>query len=125
MEVTYGKYIPLERAKIDRIVKEWKFEQTDLFDEEKCKEVGKLVGADAVVLGKVTLWKKGTFFTQPAVGYSARCVSVETGEILWASSLSGTVWKNAMEERKPEIVAQEVALEGLSKIRYMLLRAKP
>jgi len=51
LEVTYGKYIPLEREKISEIVKELKLQQSDLFDEEKSKELGRLVGADAVVLG--------------------------------------------------------------------------
>jgi len=124
IEITYGKYIPLERRKIEAYRQEFKLKQAGLIDEEQSKEIGRLAGADAVIIGKVTLWKKGNIFTQAAVGYTARCITVETGKILWYSSFSGTVWKMALEQRKPEIIAKNAALKGLKKIKYMLIKAQ-
>jgi hypothetical protein len=124
MEIAYEKYIFLERSKINEVLKEFSLKQAGLIDEDESKQIGKLIGADAIIIGKVNVWQKGTIFKQAAVGYSARCVTVETGKILWYSSYSGTVWKNALEQRKPEIIARDAALKGLEKIRYMLFKTK-
>ena len=62
MELTQGKYIPLERSKIANVLKEFSLSQSGLIDEGESKKIGKMVGADAVIMGKVTLWKKGTIF---------------------------------------------------------------
>jgi hypothetical protein len=50
-------------------------------------------------------------------------VTVETGKILWYSSLSQTIWKR-IDQRKPEIIAKDVALNGLNKIKDVLFKAR-
>lgn len=124
MELTEGRYIPIERNKINEISQKFDLELADLVDEDNSKKIGRLAGADAVILGKITLWEKGTFFTQAVVGYTARCISIKTGKVLWYSSCSETIWKNRLEQRKPEIIAKEVAFIGLSSIKDRLMEAQ-
>ena len=56
-----------------------------------------------------------------SVGFIAECVSTKTNEILWSVSSTGSPFKMALPERTPEFCAEEVALDGINKIREMLI----
>ena len=124
MELTEDRYIPIGRNKINEISQKIDLEQADLVNEYNGIQIGKLAGADAVILGQVTLWEKGTLFRQAVVGYTARCISTETGKVLWSSSFSKAIWKNRLEQRKPEIIAKDVAFIGLSSIKDRFMEAQ-
>ena len=53
--VNTGKYTIIERAMIQQIIKEQKFSNSDLVDESQAAEIGKLAGADKIVLSAVSL----------------------------------------------------------------------
>lgn len=75
--------------------------------------------ADAIITGRVTIWKKGGWTEQATVGFAAECVAA-TGEILWNVSEAGRPFRMALEQRTPEYCAEAVALDGIHKIRQRL-----
>jgi len=53
--VNTGKYIMVERSMLQQIMKEQKLSNTDAFDETQATELGRLVGANKVVLSVISL----------------------------------------------------------------------
>ena len=53
--VNTGKYIMVERSLLQQVIKEQKISNTDGFDESKATELGRLIGANKVVLSVVSL----------------------------------------------------------------------
>lgn len=79
------------------------------------------IGADVAISGRVTLWKKGGWTEMASVGFIAECVSTKTHEVLWSVSSTGSPFKMSLPERTPEFCAEQVALDGINKIRKMLI----
>ena len=78
--VKIGGYTVVERKKIDQVFEEQKFQMSGCV-EECLIEVGKMAGANQVVLGSVG--KLGSLYT-----ISARLVDANTGEMIRSSDLS-------------------------------------
>jgi hypothetical protein len=112
LEVSFGKYIPLERKNLPVLLRELELSQTGLTDAQL--QGGRLAGADGIIFGEVSQWSEGSFFTQPVVGYTARYVSVATGRTEWSARFSDRISRSAGEQRKPEVVSFEAALIGLN-----------
>lgn len=53
--VNTGRYIIIERSMIDKIIKEQSFQNSDMADNSQATEIGKLAGANKVVLSAVSL----------------------------------------------------------------------
>jgi len=53
--VNTGKYIMVERSLLQQVMKEQKFSNTDVVDESQATELGRLAGANKVVLSVVSL----------------------------------------------------------------------
>jgi hypothetical protein len=53
--VNTGKYTIVERSLLDKVMKEQAFSNTDLVDESQATELGRLAGANKIVLSVVTL----------------------------------------------------------------------
>ncbi|MBO4738472.1 MAG: leucine-rich repeat protein [Bacteroidales bacterium] len=53
--VSTGKFIIIERSMIDKIIKEQAFQNSDVADNSQATEIGKLAGANKVVLSAVSL----------------------------------------------------------------------
>jgi hypothetical protein len=53
--VNTGKYTIVERSLLDRVMKEQAFSNTDVVDESQATELGRLAGANKIVLSVVTL----------------------------------------------------------------------
>ncbi|MDR0542126.1 MAG: CsgG/HfaB family protein [Dysgonamonadaceae bacterium] len=53
--VNTGKYTIVERSLLDKVMKEQQFSNTDIVDESQATELGRLAGANKVVLSVVTL----------------------------------------------------------------------
>jgi hypothetical protein len=73
--VTYSSSVVVDRDSVDKIMKEHEFQSNAVADSSTAVEVGKLVGADAIVVG--TLSKSGSRYY-----LAVKVVSVATGEIL-------------------------------------------
>jgi curli biogenesis system outer membrane secretion channel CsgG len=97
-----NKFDVIEREKIGLILKEQKFQQTDMVDANSAVEIGKLLGANVIVTGNVTEFgtkRSGLDFSRFApqglrglsvktqtvrVALDARLIDVETGKLLAA-----------------------------------------
>ena len=53
--VNTGRFIVVERSMIDKIMKEQAFQNSDLADDSQATKIGKLLGANKVVLSEVSL----------------------------------------------------------------------
>ena len=72
-----GQYVVVERTQLDKALKELKFQKGDEFDDASAVEVGKLAGAQVVVIGTITNIDEDYFI-------SARGIDVKTGVALFA-----------------------------------------
>ena len=76
--VNVGKVNVVDRQNIAKIVQEYEFQQTDLTDESTAVEIGKLSGANIIVIGSVSYVGKRYYL-------NIKLISVETGEIMGSS----------------------------------------
>jgi hypothetical protein len=70
-----GKYIVLERDKMDEILKEQGFQQSGCTSDECIVEIGKLIGMQQMVAGSIG--KIGTLYT-----FNVRIIDVQSGRVL-------------------------------------------
>ena len=111
--VKSGQYRVIERKAIDKIMAEQNFSNSDRADSTTAAKIGKLIGADAIIMGSITQFGRddkktnvgGSVFggqlskyglggvgaskAKAVVGLSARLVSVNTGEILAVANGTG------------------------------------
>jgi hypothetical protein len=79
--VERGKYIVVERSLLNQVIEEQNLQQTGLIDKATAVEIGKIIGADYVIIGSIV--KMGEILT-----LNVRSVLVKTGEIKIAKSIS-------------------------------------
>lgn len=89
----------IERSLMEKVLKELKLQSSGAIDEQSAKQIGKILGVDAVVSGTL-------IDVEDSVEVNARLIKVETGQIIVASS--GKVkqfWQESMvkpqEDREP------------------------
>jgi curli biogenesis system outer membrane secretion channel CsgG len=111
--VKSGQYRVIERKAIDKIMAEQNFSNSDRADSTTAAKIGRLIGADAIIMGSITQFGRddkktnvgGSVFggqlskyglggvgaskAKAVVGLSARLVSVNTGEILAVANGTG------------------------------------
>lgn len=93
----------VERSRIENIIKEHNLWKSGNIDPSTIKEMGKILGVDALIMGTVTRYiedkkeriyirddtgrlKEEIFLVEAEVGISARMVDVVTGEVVWAGA---------------------------------------
>ncbi|UCF96212.1 MAG: hypothetical protein JSV89_13610 [Spirochaetaceae bacterium] len=76
--VNVGELRVVDRENITKIVKEYEFQSSDLTDESTAVEIGKLSGADIIVIGSISY--VGEIFY-----LNIKLISVETAEIIGSS----------------------------------------
>lgn len=81
-------YTIIDRGLTEEIIKEQKLNMSGTIDPKKAIEIGKLLGAQAVITGSITEYvnKKALMFPPAKVTITARMISTETGEVLWAAT---------------------------------------
>lgn len=92
--VTMGKFEVVERGQLAKIVEEQKLGQQGALDAATIKEIGKMLGVDAVVVGSIYpnyRYKQTEYSTFAAkeiknINLNVRLIEVETGSILWSGS---------------------------------------
>ena len=88
--VKIGGYTVVERKKIEKVIQEQKFQMSGLIDEKYLIDIGKMLGAELIVLGNVG--KVGNIYT-----VSARIVNSKTAEILRSANYdTGTSISNLL-----------------------------
>ncbi len=84
-----GQYRVVERAQIEQAIKELRLNQRDLVDPATAQRVGKIIGAQFLVLGSFQVW-------QGQIQIHARMLRTETAEVVAAERVTGDV-KKALE----------------------------
>ena len=79
--VNIGGLDIVERSEIDKVVGELKFDESGAVDPATAKEVGRLVGADAIVIGTIA-------DLRTHIGINCRMIDAQTGKIFAAASTS-------------------------------------
>ena len=81
----------VERSQIHRILQEQNISMTNLIQDKTAPEIGKLLGVDALILGKVSRFMK-TWSPPLHYGYgfsfSARMIDTKTGVVLWSAMVN-------------------------------------
>ncbi|MFB3897136.1 MAG: CsgG/HfaB family protein [bacterium] len=103
-----NKFDVIERERIGLIIKEQKFQQTDMVDASSAVELGKLLGADVIITGNVTefgIKRGGLDFDRFAphgltglsvktqtvrVAMDARMIDVQTGKLIAAEDANAS-----------------------------------
>ncbi len=89
--VNLKRFRVIERSAIDKVIKEQDFGMSDMVDLQAAAKVGKLAGADAIVIGSINI--------EPGFAkVSARVVDTETAETMVAKEeKSGNTTQNVIE----------------------------
>lgn len=90
-------FIVVERTRLEDIIKELKLAESNNFDSKTTAKIGKLLGAEYLVLGSYFEFM-GTF------RIDARLVKVETGKIIASAGFSGKV--DEFEKIEKKVVAE-------------------
>ena len=117
MAITYlaktGKFNVVERSRLDKIMKEQELQLSDQVASQVA-EVGRLVGADAVVFGIVTganeevIPKVSFIIHKFTVTVDMRCVDASTGKVIYAEQAQGQVDKKIIEDSRGHIVSGNI-----------------
>ena len=94
--VNVGKVRVVDRQNIAKIVKEYEFQASDLTDETTAVEIGKLSGADIIVIGSISYVGDNYYL-------NIKLISVKTAEII-GSSIAGAKTANEFYEMCNEAV---------------------
>ncbi len=98
--VTLRRFKVIERSALDKVLEEQSLQASGLVDEKTATNLGKLAGADAIVLGSLNISKNHT-------KVSARVIDTETGETIIAKveGIEGASFADA------EAVTQQAAIK--------------
>jgi len=80
----------IERAQVRKVLEEQGFSLSELVSKKTPSDIGRLLGADAVVLGTVSMMEfRETVLGVRAVtlSFSVRMVHTETGDVLWSANV--------------------------------------
>ena len=89
MELMKKGYTVVERSQVKAILKEQEFQASDLADPEGAAKAGKILNVPAVLMIDIPK------YDGEKISMSAKLVSVQTAEIVWIGSGSGSTGKTA------------------------------
>ncbi|MBI3013373.1 MAG: hypothetical protein HYY63_07090 [Elusimicrobia bacterium] len=81
-------YEIIERGALEQIAKEQKLGATGAIDAETAAQIGKLVGADALIIGAVTEYQPRNFMIFPPAKATVTCrmVRTDTATVEWTAT---------------------------------------
>ena len=80
--INTGQFRVLERSQLDRALSEQKLQQSGIVDDKSVVELGKLLGANFIIIGSVV--KMGTAYT-----INSRMIDIKTGEATLGRNATG------------------------------------
>ena len=86
MELIQRGYTPVERAKVQSLLKEQEFQASDITSDAGAAKAGEILNVSAVLLVNIPTYKEDMNMT-------AKIINVEDGSILWVGSASGSTGK--------------------------------
>jgi hypothetical protein len=98
-----GKYVILERSSLDKIFKEQKLSSSEFFNEEKAIELGRLIPAQKLILGRIGVFDKDRFTI------TIKMINSKTGVVEGTPDVIEHTGKLADIRAKVEISAKKIA----------------
>jgi curli biogenesis system outer membrane secretion channel CsgG len=95
-----GHFSEVERGRIDEVLKEQEFGTSGIVDPSKAASLGKVLGADAVMLTNIVSSKNNPFFNDPKereTELNVRIISSSTGEVLFRGRGEGSSFEGELE----------------------------
>jgi len=86
MELIKRGYTPVERAEVQKLLKEQEFQASDITSNTDAARAGNILNVPAVLLVNIPTYKE-------EMNMTAKIVNVEDGGILWVGSASGSTGK--------------------------------
>ena len=86
MELIKRGYTPVERAEVQKLLKEQEFQASDITSDAGAVEAGEILNVPAVLLVNIPTYKE-------EMNMTAKIINVEEGGILWVGSASGSTGK--------------------------------
>jgi curli biogenesis system outer membrane secretion channel CsgG len=85
-----GNISIVERGQMNELLGEQKLQMSGVIDSRTAKEIGKILGADAVVIGSVSDYVSWTALLLPGstVSFSMRMIDVQTGKVIISGSIT-------------------------------------
>lgn len=80
--ISTGQFVVLERSQLDKALSEQKLQKSGLIDDKSVVELGKLLGANFIIIGSVV--KMGTAYT-----INARMIDIKTGAATLGKNVTG------------------------------------
>ncbi|MDP6923515.1 MAG: DUF799 family lipoprotein [Candidatus Scalindua sp.] len=120
----WGKYIVVNRIAVKEEMKLKKLKKDDLLHKQNFLNLGKQLGADAIVVGKIESFgvsyramSSGMFISPivTKVSFTVRCVDVTTNETIWTAKIKGS--STTDNERA---LASKLIIESFEKLRTKL-----
>jgi hypothetical protein len=93
-------FVPVERTRIDAVLKEQEFGASGIVDPSTAAKLGKVLGADAVMLVTVASSKHNAFFDDPnerEVEMYVKVISSTTAEVLYYGRGEGTSFEGELD----------------------------
>ena len=112
-------YRVMERTEAVAVCAEQGIRIEESTDAEYARELGEKLGVDGVIIGSVSeywyrIYREEDEEVEPAVGFSARLISVATGEVVWSASVTRSSYDLLFSRRDPlNRVAQLAVIEML------------
>jgi curli biogenesis system outer membrane secretion channel CsgG len=106
----------LERSAINKVLEEQKMQVSGVIDESTAVELGKMIGADAVMLGNVTdylNWTNITGISGSTISFSARMIDISSSQLLLSTSIT-RIRTGVLPAQNVQLTTQEV-YESISK----------
>jgi curli biogenesis system outer membrane secretion channel CsgG len=115
----WGRYVVLDRRALEEELKLMAPDKEDLLHNENYLSLGKSLGIDAVVIGKVkrfdisyrTLSHRLVVSMKTNISFQARCIDVTTNETVWSIKIDGT-----SKEENERTLASELVAKAVSKL---------
>ncbi len=86
MELIKRGYTPVERARVQSLLKEQEFQASDITSDAGAAKAGEILNVSAVLLVNIPTYKE-------EMNMTAKIINVEDGSILWVGSASGSTGK--------------------------------
>jgi len=114
-----GRFKVMERTEAVAICAEEGIRIPDAMDADYARTLGKKLGVDGVFIGSVSeywyrIYREEDEEVEPAVGINARLIDVETGDVIWAASVTRSSYDLLMTQKDPlNRIAQLSVMEML------------
>ncbi len=116
--VNWGRYVVLDRRALEEELELINLNEENILHSEDYLSLGKSLGVDAVVIGKVekfgisyrSITPRFAISLTAKVSFLARCIDVTTNEVIWSIKIDGTSKEDNEKSLASKLVTKTVKL---------------